>query len=376
MNYALHPAAALERAAHAMNKTPPAALSLAHLLRLLACLTCLLPAAALAQPAPYLPAGLSENELNALDLAGRNDAALTAWRRRRAYDVAKENLRRAALIERCTAIRERKPDDFDFDPVLRAALDGVVDKMRAGKIFPLGLESYRYSMRAVLWAQRHTGAGEWQALWRRAQTPAGRRALQRQRAVQVMDGYGDATDIETGATLAYPPIPLKAYFVRSGQLGEFERALQSAAPALVASFARVRTLQDHGEADFPWLRELAGGLEKNMAAISNAFVDGLPQAESREIDELASSPYFTLYEDAAEAGALFVAPADRRNAAKIDDPKFGGIKFGDRAAPNYREFVRASVESEYPQPPAFMERMMRMGPRDFIDNAHRPFCPQ
>lgn len=362
-----------------MNKSPAAVRlpHLPHLLRLLACLTCLLPAAAIAQPAPYLPAGLSENELNVLDLAGWNDAALTAWRRQRAYNVAKENLRRAALLERCTAIGERKPDDFDFDPALRAALDGVVDKMRAGKIFPLDLKSFRHSARAALWAQQHTGAAQWQALWRRAQTPAGRQALQRLRAVEVMDGYGEATDIATGATLAYPPIALKAYFARSGQLGEFERALQAAAPALAAGFARVRTVQDHGAADFPWLRQLAEGLEKNMAAISKAFEGGLPQAERKEMDAFVSSPYFGLYHDAAEAAALpLLTLPQRGNAAKIDDPKFKGIKFGDRDAPNYGQFVLASLESEYPQSADFMERMLRMGPRDFIDSVHRPFCPQ
>ena len=344
--------------------------------RLLACLVFLLPAPGLAQPAPYVPGDLSRNEIQALELAGAHDQALAGWRRERAYDVAKENFRRAAMLERCTAITALKPDELDFAPAVRAALEGVVDNLLAGKIVPMTPQDYRRGVRVALWAQRHSDAGKWQALWRQAQTSAGRRALQRLRAIGVMDEYGGGflIDLNTGATLAYPPIALKAYFTRSGQLEVFDRALRTVDPALGAAFARVRGVREHADADLAWLRELGQALDKKMPAVSKAFYASLPEEEQNALADLLASPFFSLYDDALGATSVPLFGSDAHFAAKIDDPKFRGMVIGDRGQPNYSEFVRASLESEYPQSAVQVEAFYRFGPRDLIDYAHRPFC--
>lgn len=338
----------------------------------------LLPGPSIAQQGRYVPGGLSPDETRALEIHGLYDKALNGWQRLRLYDTAVENFRRTGLLARCTAITQAKPDDFYFDPAMRAALDGVVDKMLAGKIVPVTLQDFRYFARVPLWAQRHAGAADWQATQRLLQTPAGQRALQRLRALGVMSSYPDqAVDINTGNWLAYPPIALKAYFTQSGQLDAFERALQSVNPELRAAFSRVRTVQAHGASDLSWLRDLSQALERNIPALRRAFVDGLPEDERRSMDELNGTAFLHLMADAVEASApLRIFPLSGVSTAdRINDPRFRGMTAGDRNQPNYLDFVSASLDSEYPQSAEQFQALLLMAPRQFIDEAHRPFCP-
>ena len=338
----------------------------------------LLPGPGIAQQGRYVPSGLSSDEIRALEIHGLYDKALNGWERLRLYDTAVENFRRTGLLARCTAITQAKPDDFYFDPAMRAALDGVVDKILAGKIVPVTLQDFRYFARVPLWAQRHAGAADWQATQRLLQTPAGQRALQRLRALGVMNSYPDqVVDINTGNWLAYPPIALKAYFTQSGQLDAFERALQSVNPELRAAFSRVRTVQAHGASDLPWLRNLSQTLEQNIPALQQAFMDGLPADERRSMDEIKGTAFLQLMADAVEASALLrVFPLTiPPTADTINAPGFRGITAGDRNQPNYLDFVSASLASEYPQSAAQFQALLPMGPRQFIDDAHRPFCP-
>jgi len=349
-----------------------------RLFRLLGCLLFLLPALGIAQQARYVPDGLSEGELKVLEIQGLNDKAFSEWARLRVYQSAVENLRRAGVLGRCAALHDAKSDDYYFDPAMRAALDGVVDKMLAGKIIPVNLQDFRYVYRGMLWAQRHASAADWQAVLRRLQTPAGQRAVQRMRALSVIGSYeGRAMDVNTGNWLAYPPIALKAYFTQSGQLDAFERALQKVDPKLRADFARVRTAQDHGAADLPWLREVDHALADKEQTVQQAFFDELSEEERKSIDGLNDTAFMRLYADAAEAStfpttSLFPLP---NGSPQINDPKFSGMTIGDRSQPNYLDFVSASLNSEYPQSGEQFQALMRMGPREYIDGAQRAFCP-
>lgn len=336
-------------------------------LRLLAVLACLLSSLALAQT-PYVPEGLSQTEMQALELQGLNDAALNTWNRLAPYALAAENLRRAALLERCTKITSAKPDDYYFDPTLRAALDGVVDKMRAGKVFQITLEGFRHRARTPLWAARHTSAADWQAVRQLAQSPAGQLALQRIRAGQVMASY-DPIDVNTGAWLAYLPIALKAYFTQSSQTDTFDRALRTVGAELAADFARVRPLEQHTAADLAWLSRLSQTLAEKMPEISKAFFELLPAGERKVLDTLYETAYFRLYDDASDA----VTTAGLGEAS-LDDPKFRGLAPGMRDKPNYLAFVRASLDREFPLSP---EELLSFGirPAQVVGSAHWAFCP-
>jgi hypothetical protein len=190
-----------------------------------------------------------------------------------------------------------------------------------------------------------------------------------------MDSYDQfAGDQQTGAWLAHTPIDLKAYLTRSGQLDLFNRALQVHDPKLRASFARVRTLQEHTAADFPWLRELNEALDKNMVAIERTFLQVLPEDEAQAIDRIAGNSYYRLYEDAGNA-VTFPSIGRDRVGDNLDNPAFRGMVIGDRNKPHYIDFVRASINSEYPPSAENTKLMWRMGPFEFIDYEHLSLCP-
>jgi hypothetical protein len=321
---------------------------------------------------PYVPPGLSKAEMQVLELHGLNDAALNnTWNRLGPYSVAAEALRRSALLARCTKITSAKPDDYYFDPALRTALNGVVDKMRAGKLLPSDLQGFRYRSRTQLWAARHTSAADWLAVSQLAQTPAGQLALRRMRAAQVMDNFETAAmDTSTGAWLAYPVIALKAYFTQSGQIEAFDRALRAVEPRLAADFVRVRTLEQTTAADLGWLGGLSNALADKMPNISKAFFELLPAGERKTLNALDETIYFRLYNDASDAIAT-----PMRSEPSLDDPKFRGLAPGKRGQPHYAAFVRASVNSEFPPSVDEIQRLGRMSPQQVADSVHLAFCP-
>jgi hypothetical protein len=283
------------------------------------------------------------------------------------------------------------PDDYYFDPALRAALDAVVDRHLDGRFDPLGLEDFRYIERSLLWAQRHTPAAHWQTLLRLAQSPLGQRALQRQRAMRVMEDYPErAIDLDTGQPLAYMPIALKTYLAQSGQLDAFERALQAAAPHISADFAQVRTLRQYADehaakpaaADLVRLKRLSYFLGEGLYSVRKAFLANLPEEERRTLAELEAAPFLPLYADALQATRhpdipWFVLP-EPLTASRLGEPKFDGITYGDRGHRFYTDFVRASMDSAYPpsaERQARYERLKSMTPAQYVNDAHRAFCP-
>ena len=307
----------------------------------------------------YVPSGLRADEQAALNFAdAASDAAYCDWRdNTHTFELVRENLYRVALLDRCTRLTQARPEEFHFNPAIRAVVQAGVSRMRRGDIAPMAAADLRFVAKARLWAYAGTPAPERRKLQAFVASPRGAAALQTHRALTVVDEMAHgAIDLLTGEPLAVMPILLKAYFRASQQGDWLDRALSQVDPQWAAQMRKVNTLGQHTSADAQWLAPLAAGLAQKAGALSRALVATLPADRASDYKQLLASAYYQRLGDAEEALA-FASTA--RSAAEVPE----------RLRPILQE-----IGARYPAPAKLLERVARPGPRDYFNDTYRTLC--
>ncbi len=328
----------------------------------------------LAQAAPQLPEGLSDEEIYTLRVLGVFDAPLQRWKRQLTFANAVEEFARAGLIARCPRIRAFKADDYYFDPQLRAALDSVVDAHYVGGIFPLTLASFRFHIRNALWAMESLSSDDKAALWNYINTPTGRKILQRYYAVHAIQVYQLMTpDACTGVHLAAIPIAFKAYFRDSGQLDDIENAMRKVAPSLLIEFDQIKPLDQYSADQKTWLANVSADILAASDALQTAFIQELSEQERAGLVELLHHSFFQLLTQATSVRDDSLASALLRaiSQSTMDNRlTLSGTNVADRSDVE----LLKRIATRFPEPPEVHTANLTMRPADRVANAHIAFC--
>jgi hypothetical protein len=295
---------------------------------------------------------LTSTEQTVIELYRMGEAYRSYWRQhvRRVVGAA-EDFRRAALLSRCSVVRQH-PAPF-LAPDYRAAIEQVAaNRQRELERFA-GVTLIRWQYRAALHAFNELPADDAQRLIASAHNKQLQLARKLIAHELVLDEFSlVSTDVISGRGEPAAVIWLKTYFDRAGDAASLRGAVASLRrPALLVAFDRVGTFEQHSPADAQWLAALALELDADAAALANDINASLP-AELESSDALLRG-----YLKRVHQAQLLLQPALTS----------GGMSPASEAA--------ASMNARYPPPPGLMDSFFTTGPTQVAGAEVKRFCP-
>jgi hypothetical protein len=295
---------------------------------------------------------LTPTEQSVIELYRMSEAYRSYWRQyvRRVVSAAEE-FRRAALLSRCSVVRQHPA--LLLAPDYRAAIEQVAaNRQRELERFA-GATLIRWQYRTALHAFNELPGDGAQRLIAGVHTQQLQLTLKLLAHELVLDEFSIvSTDVISGRGEPAAVIWLKTYFDRAGDAALLRRAVASLRrPALLATFDRVGTFEQHSPADAQWLAALALELAADAVSLANEINASLP-AELESSDALMRGYLQRVYQ-----AQLLLQPAMTA----------GGLSPAAEAA--------ASMDARYPPPPGLMDSFVRIGPTQVAGDEVKRFCP-
>jgi hypothetical protein len=342
----------------------------------------------------YVHPSLNEEEKKVFAMIGGDSPAYRSYMRNTAlFSHVQENLRRAALLARCTRLMHSHGDMIYFDPETREAVMRVVAKHVTGEVGGTSIGVFRWNHRAVLWATSDMLLAQKDSLFRFVETVDGRRAFALYETLRILTTFKNASiDVNTGRTMAAPLLLLKQYFVEANQMDIFGKFLNVVASDLRAQIEALPTLTEVGKADVETHTRLATNFLTHDGQFLAAFVQSLSPTDRQILERLGEFPFITNMEDAAIAvrwrtdRELAEAFSRMRNASPgqpttSSDASASGSAVtqpkrpSQRGTPSYLRDLGEWIDHKFPRPPEWQEYAAGLNPLKLSDSAHVQFCP-